>query len=104
MNKKAAKEGKKKRKRKVKLPKNYNPNVKPDAERWLPRWQRSNYKKKKNDRKFNVGKGTQGSTAVSAATESTSAQSPRPIGNSPAPNLTRQQRIQKKKGKKKGKR
>lgn len=91
-----------KRKRKIRLPKNYNPNVKPDPERWLPRWQRSTYKKKKNDRKFNVGKGTQGSTAVSAATESTSAQSPRPIGNSPAPNLTRQQRIQKKK--KKGKR
>ena len=91
-----------KRKRKIRLPKNYNPNVKPDPERWLPRWQRSTYRKKKNDRKFNVGKGTQGSTAVSASTEATSAQSPRPIGNSPAPNLTRQQRIQKKK--KKGKR
>lgn len=93
---------KKKRKRKIRLPKNYNPNVKPDPERWLPRWQRSTYRKKKNDRKFNVGKGTQGSTAVGASTETTSAQSPRPIGNSPAPNLTRQQRIQKKK--KKGKR
>ena len=98
----AKKEGRKKRKRKIRLPKNYNPNVKPDPERWLPRWQRSTYRKKKNDRKFNVGKGTQGSTAVSAATESTSVQSPRAIGNSPAPNLTRQQRIQKKK--KKGKR
>lgn len=92
-----------KRKRKIKLPKNYDPKVKPDPERWLPRWQRKTYRKKKNDRKFNVGKGTQGSTAVAAEqTSSTTAQSPRAIGNSPAPNLTRQQRMQKKK--KKGKR
>ena len=92
-----------KRKRKIKLPKNYDPNVKADPERWLPKWQRKTYKKRKNDRKFNVGKGTQGSTAVSVEqTTNTTAQSPRPIGNSPAPNLTRQQRMQKKK--KKGKR
>ena len=96
---------KRKRKRKIRLPKDFNANVKPNPERWIPRWQRSTYRKRKNDRKFNVGKGTQGSTAVSAATTESTAQqhqSPRPIGNSPAPNLTRQQRIQKKK--KKGKR
>lgn len=53
---------KKKRKRK-KLPKNYDPNVDPDPERWLPRWQRSTYKKKKDKRakdKDKVGRGTQG--------------------------------------------
>lgn len=48
---------KRKRKRKPKLPKNYDPKVKPDPERWLPNWQRTTYKKKKNDRKFNVSKG-----------------------------------------------
>jgi hypothetical protein len=38
----------KKRNRKVKYPKNFdvkNPGPEPDAERWLPKWQRSKYKK-----------------------------------------------------------
>lgn len=33
-----------------KLPKNYNPEVDPDPERWLPRWERSTYKHKKSKR------------------------------------------------------
>lgn len=94
---------KRKRKRKPKLPKNYDPKVKPDPERWLPIWQRTTYKKKKNDRKFNVGKGTQGSTSIQDQQQTASVQqSPRPAANQPTPNLTRQQRMQKKK--KKGKR
>lgn len=102
LNKKGEEKVKRKRKRKIKLPKNYNPNVKPDPERWLPKWQRTTTKKRRNDRKFNVGKGTQGSTAVNI-NEPVVQQSPRGIGTSPAAaNLTRQQRIQKKK--KKGKR
>lgn len=50
-----------KRKRKGKLPKNYDPNVTPDPERWLPRHERAGYRKKK-DRRSNkdIGKGTQG--------------------------------------------
>ena len=46
--------GKKKRKRKPKLPKNFdpeNPGPKPDPERWLPKWQRSDFKKKRNRRR-----------------------------------------------------
>lgn len=38
----------KKRKRVVRYPKNFdpkNPGPEPDAERWLPKWQRSRYKK-----------------------------------------------------------
>jgi signal recognition particle subunit SRP72 len=38
----------KKRNRKVKYPKDYdpaNPGPEPDHERWLPKWQRSKYKK-----------------------------------------------------------
>ena len=51
-------EKKKNKKRKKILPKNYNPNEQPDPERWLPKYERSNYRKKKD--KKGVGKGTQG--------------------------------------------
>lgn len=51
---------KKKKKRKKRFPKNYDPTVDPDPERWLPRYQRSTYKKKKDKRGGGVGKGTQG--------------------------------------------
>jgi signal recognition particle subunit SRP72 len=54
---------KRKRKHKTKLPANCDPKVKPDPERWLPKWQRTTFKKRKNDRKHNVGKGTQGAVA-----------------------------------------
>ena len=54
-------EKKNKRKKKTKLPKNYDPKVEPDPERWLPRYQRSTYKKKKDKRgQQSIGKGTQG--------------------------------------------
>lgn len=58
----AKKMPKHKRKRKVILPKNYDPNVQPDPERWLPKAERSGYKKKVN-KKYkddDVGRGTQG--------------------------------------------
>lgn len=44
---------KKTRKRKVRLPKGFdpaNPGPSPDPERWLPKWQRSDFKRKKNRR------------------------------------------------------
>jgi len=54
-------EKKKKKKKKIRLPKNYDPKVEPDPERWLPRYERSTYKKKKDKRgQQSVGKGTQG--------------------------------------------
>ena len=34
----------------VRLPKNYNPDVDPDPERWLPRWERSTFKHRKQKR------------------------------------------------------
>lgn len=51
-----------KRKRKAKLPKNLDPNAPPDPERWLPKWERSTYKKRKDkrQREKDVGRGTQG--------------------------------------------
>ncbi|XKL66531.1 hypothetical protein PGB90_009951 [Kerria lacca] len=59
---------KKKKKRKPKLPKNYDPNVLPDPERWLPKYERSNYKKKKDRRYRDTGisKGTQGIASSSS--------------------------------------
>ncbi|KAJ3298444.1 Signal recognition particle core component [Borealophlyctis nickersoniae] len=50
---------KKKRKRKPKLPKNFDPNVQPDPERWLPKRERAAFAKKGKHRR-DVGKGPQG--------------------------------------------
>ncbi|EZA47743.1 hypothetical protein DMN91_012368 [Ooceraea biroi] len=50
----------KKRKRRGKLPKNYDPNVAPDPERWLPRHERSGFRKKRDRRNRDTMKGTQG--------------------------------------------
>jgi signal recognition particle subunit SRP72 len=73
----------KKKRRKI-LPKNYDPSVDPDPERWLPRWQRSTFKKKKDKRAAqSVGRGTQG--AVGPEAEITSKPSPKP-GSSNLPN------------------
>uniref|UniRef100_A0A8D8W6P3 Signal recognition particle subunit SRP72 n=1 Tax=Cacopsylla melanoneura TaxID=428564 RepID=A0A8D8W6P3_9HEMI len=53
------------KKKKGKLPANYDPNVEPDPERWLPRHERSGFRKKRDRRVRTepvntVGKGTQG--------------------------------------------
>ncbi|CAJ0585607.1 unnamed protein product, partial [Mesorhabditis spiculigera] len=67
-----------KRKRKVILPKNYDPSVAPDPERWLPKQERSTWKAKKGKkyRDRDIGRGTQGSTA-NANYEATKVDSPR---------------------------
>lgn len=50
----------KKKKRKNKLPKFFDPNAKPDPERWLPKQERTGYRKKKDRRVKEVMKGSQG--------------------------------------------
>ena len=56
-----------KRKRKKRLPKNYDPNgPPPDPERWLPKTQRSGYKKKNRKRNEVNFRGSQGADAASA--------------------------------------
>ncbi len=52
----------KNRKRKKKIPKNADPDITPDPERWLPKFERSTYKKKKDKRakERDIGRGTQG--------------------------------------------
>lgn len=81
---------KKKKRRKRPLPKNYDPNVTPDPERWLPRWQRSTARVKKDKRKDTVGRGTQGA-AVDASVESTSYAKPvQKTSSSPPPGPRRQ--------------
>jgi len=54
---------KKKKKRKIRLPKNFNPNIPLDKERWLPLRERSYYKGKRNKKKNAIGKGTQGAVS-----------------------------------------
>lgn len=56
----------KKRKRKSKLPKYYDPTVKPDTERWLPKQERTGYRKKKDRRVKEVMKGSQGTATGNA--------------------------------------
>lgn len=52
-----------KKKRKPKLPKNYDANAKPDPERWLPKYERTGYKKKRDRRVKEVIKGSQGTAS-----------------------------------------
>uniref|UniRef100_A0A8C5B3X8 Signal recognition particle subunit SRP72 n=1 Tax=Gadus morhua TaxID=8049 RepID=A0A8C5B3X8_GADMO len=76
---------KKRKKKKGKLPKNFDPKATPDPERWLPMRERTYYRgKKKGKKKEQVGKGTQGTTAGGSAdldaskTASSPPTSPRP--------------------------
>lgn len=65
---KVAPSEKKKKKRKPRLPKNYDPSKQPDPERWLPLRERSYYKKsKKKGQQTGIGRGTQGLSAASAS-------------------------------------
>jgi signal recognition particle subunit SRP72 len=84
------KKKKKKKKKKTKLPKNYDASSPPDPERWLPRKERSTYKRRKDKRSAGIGKGTQGAVAGGDtgldATKMQSMSSPRPgAGGTPSP-------------------
>ena len=58
---------KKKKKRKPRLPKNFDPSVDPDSERWLPLRERSYYRKsRRKGGMAATARGTQGSSAASA--------------------------------------
>lgn len=56
-----------KRKRKIILPKNFDPKVPPDPERWLPKQERTAFRKKlnKKHRDRDIGRGTQGAVSSS---------------------------------------
>lgn len=59
---------KKKGKCKSKQPKEFDPERKPDSERWLPKYERTGYRPKKQRRgKGDVGKGTQGADSATSA-------------------------------------
>lgn len=62
----AAKKKKRNRKRKGILPKNYNADVPPDPERWLPKYERSGFRKKRDRRAKDIIKGSQGSSSHAA--------------------------------------
>merc|ERR1719323_2562951 len=69
---------KKKSKKKKRLPKNYNPNVDPDPERWLPRRERTGlkympgYKKPRKDKSENFDYSNRVTGAKEAAAKQTS--------------------------------
>ncbi|VDM00290.1 unnamed protein product [Schistocephalus solidus] len=46
-----SKKAQQKKKRKVRLPKNFDPNIPPDPERWLPRRERTGYRGKRRDKR-----------------------------------------------------
>lgn len=71
---------KNKKKKKGKLPKNYDPNVDPDPERWLPRRERSTFKKRKDRRATSsaIGKGTQGAVGSTSEGDMTQRTTPLP--------------------------
>ncbi|KAL3090848.1 hypothetical protein niasHS_007223 [Heterodera schachtii] len=102
------------RKRKRRLPANSDPQVPLDPERWLPRQERTAYRKKlhKKYKDRDIGRGTQGTSASAVANMdySSSSAKPGPSGGTPSPHPSpkpegpRQQRPagqQAKKGKKK---
>lgn len=57
---------KKNRKRKGKMPKSYNAEVLPDAERWLPKYERTGFRKKRDRRNKDIIKGSQGTSSAQA--------------------------------------
>ena len=60
---------KKKRKHKKRLPKTYDPNVDPDPERWVPRRERTGYRRtRKERRKGEKFTGAQGTSATQQET------------------------------------
>lgn len=76
---------KKKKKRKVRLPKNMDPKAVIDQERWVPLKERSYYRGRRNKKKGALGKGTQGAvgkditpTSPKAAEVSTPVPTPQP--------------------------
>lgn len=64
---------KKKRKRKIRLPKKFDPNSKPDPERWLALRERSYYRGKRGKRgkQAAISKGTQGAVGSDASASNT---------------------------------
>lgn len=94
-------EKKRKRKRKPRYPKNFDPErpgPPPDPERWLPKWQRSTYKKKRKGKDRDVVKGSQGAGRVDAALDRTA------VKQQQSSSSTKSQASGKKKKKGKGRR
>ncbi|GLC63488.1 Signal recognition particle core component [Pleodorina starrii] len=83
---------KSRKKRKPKLPAGYNPELPngglppPDPERWLPKWERAEFKKKRDKRKRekDAVKGSQGAGKVDESLDRTKAPAPSAAGPSDA--------------------
>ncbi|KAK9820199.1 hypothetical protein WJX72_007419 [[Myrmecia] bisecta] len=99
---------KKRRKKKIRLPKGFdpeNPGPPPDPERWLPKWQRSDFKKKRNRRKDKEPvKGSQGAGKVDESLDRTNVEPEAAPAAQAKPAVRPPQRQGKGKGKGKGRR
>lgn len=62
----AAKKKQHRKKRRGALPKNYNADVPPDPERWLPKYERTGFRKKRDRRAKDIIKGSQGMSTYAA--------------------------------------
>lgn len=70
------------KKRKIRLPKNYQPGVMPDPDRWLPRRERAHYRGKRRDKRHISSRGPQGQVGGGTEWDAT-VQSPKPAPKSP---------------------
>ncbi|CAL1536982.1 unnamed protein product [Lymnaea stagnalis] len=75
---------KQRKKKKGKLPKKCKPGSDLDPERWLPRKERSYYRGKRKDKKKEIGKGTQGTSAATQAITDSLDASKQPASGEPA--------------------
>ncbi|CAH8462369.1 unnamed protein product [Heterobilharzia americana] len=98
----------KRKKRKVRLPKNYQPGVLPDPDRWLPRRERAHYRGKRRDKRFGPTRGPQGQITGGSEWDAT-ARSPKvssrddaSAGSTPKQVSGAAKQQQQKKGRKKG--
>ncbi|CAH8827948.1 unnamed protein product [Trichobilharzia szidati] len=99
----------KRKKRKIRLPKNYQPGVLPDPDRWLPRRERTHYRGKRRDKRYAPTRGPQGQVTGGnewdAAARSPKVVQPREdtsAGSTPKQLSGAARQQQQKKGRKKG--
>jgi len=92
----------KKKKKKPKLPANYEISRQPDPERWLPKYERSGYRPKKTRKgRVDVGKGTQGADSATSAIYDMSGKVGQKVDESPATSSSAWKKDQHKKKKRK---
>ncbi|KAF5303892.1 hypothetical protein FQR65_LT08086 [Abscondita terminalis] len=98
----------KNKKRKPKLPKGYDSNIIPDPERWLPKYERNGYRKRRDRRAKEIIKGSQGVTSAQTDqydfSKISEQEAHSPVGSSVEPSPQPKTQHKKQQNKKKNKR